>query len=324
MKERKSRKVTTLADIGRSLGITANAVSKALKDAPDISRATKELVRKTAEDMGYLPNQAAVTLKSGQGKNVAIVENNLLNPFYSVISDRIVSALNEKGFYGSIVFCPSEQMHYQDIVSRMPASYCAVISLVEPDDEVIQVYKKRGIPFALIGIRRESKDIDLYYTDDNHGGELIARRCLELGRRRPLFVTDSVSETSNRRFQGFRRTLQAQGVDPLYVPSSGNVDVTLEKAAKEIVEKEVDFVFAYSDYLAILLRRKLRRRKYVCPIYGFDRLSERYDLLEPTNSVGCDFDSLTSIVTDDIIQKVETEKKEHVEKVFPVSLYEHP
>lgn len=324
MKKGKSSKPTTLADIGRYLGITANAVSKALKDAPDISRATKEQVRRTAEELGYLPNQAAVSLKNGQAKIIAIVENNLLNPFYSVVSDKLVTTLNEKGFQGSIVFCPSEQMHYQDILNRMPTTYCAVISLVEPDDEVIQIYKKREIPFALIGIRKESSDIDLYYTDDNHGGELLGSRCLELDCRRPLFVTDSISETSNRRFNGFRKVLAQEDIEPFYVPSSGKVDVTLDKAVGTILENHVDFVFAYSDYLAILLGRKLRKKGYSCPIYGFDRLTEGYELLEPTNSVGCDFDSLTSIVIEDIIDKVENEKREHIEKVFPVSLYLHP
>ena len=52
----------TLKTIARLAGVSHVAVSKALRDAPDISAATKERVKKIAEEIGYTPNLAARNL----------------------------------------------------------------------------------------------------------------------------------------------------------------------------------------------------------------------------------------------------------------------
>ena len=52
----------TLRTIAQLAGLSHVAVSKALRDAPDISQATKERVRKIADELGYTPNLAARNL----------------------------------------------------------------------------------------------------------------------------------------------------------------------------------------------------------------------------------------------------------------------
>ena len=52
----------TLKTIGQIAGLSHVAVSKALRDAPDISAATKARVRKIADELGYTPNMAARNL----------------------------------------------------------------------------------------------------------------------------------------------------------------------------------------------------------------------------------------------------------------------
>ena len=47
------RKTMTLAALAKELGLSESAVSKALNDYPDISPATKKLVREQAEAYGH-------------------------------------------------------------------------------------------------------------------------------------------------------------------------------------------------------------------------------------------------------------------------------
>ena len=51
--------VTRLRDIARQAGVAANTVSKALRDAPDLSPATKARIRLLAQQLGYVPDSAA-------------------------------------------------------------------------------------------------------------------------------------------------------------------------------------------------------------------------------------------------------------------------
>ncbi len=46
----------TLKTISQISGLAVPTVSRALNDAPDIGSATKKLVRKIADEIGYVPN----------------------------------------------------------------------------------------------------------------------------------------------------------------------------------------------------------------------------------------------------------------------------
>jgi len=49
----------TIKDIAKSTGKSITTVSRALHDYDDVSDSPKELVRRTAEEMGYTPNLLA-------------------------------------------------------------------------------------------------------------------------------------------------------------------------------------------------------------------------------------------------------------------------
>ena len=52
-------KKPTIKTIAKLAGVSHVAVSKALRDAPDISVATKERILQIAKNVGYTPNAAA-------------------------------------------------------------------------------------------------------------------------------------------------------------------------------------------------------------------------------------------------------------------------
>ena len=56
----------TLLDIAQRTGFTVNTVSRALKDKSDISVATREQIKAVADEMGYVRNRAASSLRSGR------------------------------------------------------------------------------------------------------------------------------------------------------------------------------------------------------------------------------------------------------------------
>ena len=63
----------TLNDIAKELGISANTVSHALRDIPDISSETTALVKQTASRLGYRKNLAASRLRTNKSYILGIV-----------------------------------------------------------------------------------------------------------------------------------------------------------------------------------------------------------------------------------------------------------
>ena len=76
----------TLKDIANATGLTVNSVSHALRDMGDISAETKLRVAEAAKRLGYVPNLAASQIRSGKSLTVAIVFDNLFNPYYNIMT----------------------------------------------------------------------------------------------------------------------------------------------------------------------------------------------------------------------------------------------
>jgi LacI family transcriptional regulator len=65
----------TLKTIAFMTGLGVTTVSRALKDAPDISQETKERVRLVATQIGYHPNRAGVRLRTGKTNVISLILN---------------------------------------------------------------------------------------------------------------------------------------------------------------------------------------------------------------------------------------------------------
>ena len=63
----------TLKTISRLTELAVPTVSRALHDAPDIGAETKRLVRRIADEIGYVPNRAGVRLRAGRTNVLSLV-----------------------------------------------------------------------------------------------------------------------------------------------------------------------------------------------------------------------------------------------------------
>ena len=75
--------MSTLKEIAASLDLSVMAVSKALRDAPDISAGTKARVQAEARRRHYIPNRAAQNLRLRRSGLIGIVVPQINHTYYS-------------------------------------------------------------------------------------------------------------------------------------------------------------------------------------------------------------------------------------------------
>jgi LacI family transcriptional regulator len=82
---------STLKKLSEVLGISISTVSRALKDHPDISVATKNKVKELAKAMEYEPNAYAVQLRTRRSNVLGVLVPSITNMFY----DSFIAAVEE-------------------------------------------------------------------------------------------------------------------------------------------------------------------------------------------------------------------------------------
>ena len=74
----------SLRDVARQAGVSVNTASGVLnpRSGSRISVATRERVRRAADELGYHPNHLAGSLRSGKTSTIGLMLSSLSNPYF--------------------------------------------------------------------------------------------------------------------------------------------------------------------------------------------------------------------------------------------------
>ena len=209
-----------LKDIAVRAGVSVMTVSKVMRDASDISGATKDRIRKLAQEMGYVPDRQAQGLRSRTTKLFGLVLSAATNPIYA----RILMALEEQAFElgYEIIFGHSlsqverEAMIIRRLLSRrVDGLFISPVYRMDPTAAVYQELESSKIPTVILGHKAgfcaRFANVE---TDDLHASQQVTRHLIELGHRRIAFLTGPRHVPwSQERLAGYRAGLKEANIE---------------------------------------------------------------------------------------------------------------
>ena len=93
----------TLSDIAKKFGISKQAVSRALRDMPDISIQTRKAVQAYSREIGYSMNWAAKSLATQTSGLIGIGMGSFTNPFFQEVTYALSRSIKQAGFIPVLV-----------------------------------------------------------------------------------------------------------------------------------------------------------------------------------------------------------------------------
>src|SRR4051812_35381600 len=85
----------TLRDVAQRCGVSVSTVSAVVNGAEWVSESTRDRVQRAVEEMGYLPNPLARSLKMQRGYAVGVIASDLTNPFFTEVVRSLSHALRD-------------------------------------------------------------------------------------------------------------------------------------------------------------------------------------------------------------------------------------
>ncbi|WP_035567964.1 LacI family DNA-binding transcriptional regulator [Hymenobacter sp. IS2118] len=254
-------KRATLRDIARELGVTVATVSRALKDYPDISLATKQAVLATAERLNYTPNPLAVKLRQQAYKVVGVVVPDIVHPFFSDVISGIVDVVEELGYH--VILSQSNESYEKEIrVTQMLHATGVDGLLVCLSNETVAVDHLRALqdydlPVVLFDKTSAELAASSVVTNDFQGAYDATAHLLDQGYTRVAHIKGPTHpENTRQRFAGYQAALTAYGLPfrPEYVAECQAVTHAEGAAfAQQFMRlpEPPDAIFAVSDSVAI-------------------------------------------------------------------------
>lgn len=251
-----------LKDIAYRAGCSVMTVSKALRDAKDISVATKARIQQLAEEMGYVPDAAAAGLRTRSTRLLGLVISTLTNPIFA----RMVMAIEEWAYqHGYAVLLmhshndpPREEQCIRRLLSRrVDGLFISPASRMEPSAAIYEELQRSGVPTVILGSRAKfCAGFPCVESDDAAASANVTRHLLELGHRRiAFFAGPQFSPWAHDRYAGYKKALREAQVelDDSLIFQAGATIEEGEKAAVQFIGEATGAtaVQAVNDMVAI-------------------------------------------------------------------------
>lgn len=249
----------TIKDIAKELGISASAVSKALKDSYEISDKTKKLVLECARRLNYKPNPMARSLKLGKSKSLGIVISTIDNHFFSQVINGIESVAYSRGYH--VIITQTHESYELEVSNvdhlTMRAIDGLLISLSTETKDIghIKSLHEKGLPIVFFDRVNDELDTHKVIADNYKGAYDATNHLIASGYKRIAHITSSfnVSITAER-LKGYKQALEENSiaVDPQYIkycPHGGKDLDEIEIALNELLNlnEKPDAIFTASD-----------------------------------------------------------------------------
>lgn len=246
---------STLKKLSEVLGISISTVSRALKDHPDISAATKTKVKELAKAMEYEPNAYAVQLRTRQSNVLGVLVPSITNMFYDSFIAAVEEDARANGY--SVLIMQSgdsavtEAECLQIFRKHMVMGVFAAVTVETDDVSLFQRMEDIDVPVVFIDRVPQGSTFTKVSLADADAASMAADAIIAAGKNKvlALFGHPHLSLTKLRE-AAFVNTFKTKAPSTeLFIHHPDTIQPAYEITLKEIKAKKPSVVFCMGDLI---------------------------------------------------------------------------
>lgn len=250
----------TIHDIAKKLNISASTVSRALKDNPIISEATRKRIKQTADEMGYRPNVMAANFRTKRTNTIGVIVPLINRHFFSSVISGIEEVAYDQGFAVTISQSNDNLIKEQKIAQTLFANRVdgVILSIGMETKEIdhLQMFSNRNIPMVFFDRIVDAIDAHKIVVNDFEGGYKATNHLIEQGALRIAHIGGPLNlKIYANRQKGYCKALADAGLeidDNLIINGSLRRNDGY-KATQKLIQskKQPDAIFCANDTTAL-------------------------------------------------------------------------
>jgi DNA-binding LacI/PurR family transcriptional regulator len=251
-----------LKDIAVRAGVSVMTVSKALRDEPDVSEATKGRIKSLAQQMGYVPDSSAQGLRTRTTKLLGLLIPSTTDPNVARMTLAIEERAHDLGYDLLLMHTLNTVEREEYCIRRMLARrvdgiFITPVYRMEPEARIYKELVAQQTRVVLLGPPAPfCSQFPSVQVDDLLASFGATQHLLKLGHKRIAFLAGPLAAPwAQGRFEGYRRALREAGmdVDDSLVFQAGSTTEDGVKVASQLLDEstKATAVQAANDLVAI-------------------------------------------------------------------------
>ena len=238
-------------DISEKAGVSIATVSRVLNGNTNVSAKTKEKVLAIMQEYGYTPNAFARGLTANTMHTVGIMCPDSSDAYLAQAIFYLERNLRTQG-YDVLLCCTgyelADKQNYMQLLlaknvdSIILVSSTFVSSVSEENDYIRQASEK--VPIIILNASLESANIFSVFCNDEKATEEATKALIQNGRKRILFLYNSMSYSCSKKRSGYEKALTA-------------CKIPIEKELLQFCKPDNDSISGVKEFLRKLEKKKI-------------------------------------------------------------------
>lgn len=262
--------MVTIQDVAEKAGVAPITVSRVLNNSGYVSARTRARVEAVADELNYVPNSLARSLRSNRTNILALLLGDIANPFWTTMARGVEDVANRQGF--SVILCntdekESKQAEYLAVLLRKRVDGILLVPTAAAA-EPVQMIQRQNIPVVVIDRTITQVNVDAVRGDSFGGAYQLTQHLLALGHRHIAVLTGPASvSTAVERVTGVAKALQEAGAS---LPKERIVFGEYSMASgytmtAQVLSSRPTAIVATNNFIAIGVGRYLREKAIHVP-----------------------------------------------------------
>ncbi|UYW74774.1 Mal regulon transcriptional regulator MalI [Pseudocitrobacter faecalis] len=204
-------KKVTINDVALAAGVSVSTVSLVLSGKGRISNATGERVYQAIDQLGFVRNRQAVSLRGGQTGVIGLIVGSLSSPFYAELTAGLTASLESQG---KMVFLTQSGRKGENMLARFDALVAqgvdgvVIAGAVDQASELREKAEASNIPLVFASRASYLDEVDLIRPDNMQAAQVVTEDLIRRGHQRIAWLGgQSASLTRAERVGGYCSTL---------------------------------------------------------------------------------------------------------------------
>jgi DNA-binding LacI/PurR family transcriptional regulator len=284
--------VSTIRDVAKKAGVAISTVSAVINRSAPTSPAVVARVEQAILEIGYAPQRAAQTLRSGRSRLIGVIVPDITNPHFSALARVVENECLRAGYMTFVYNTDEDTEHEMRILRMMRMQSVAGLILISTRSDIehgARLMAEIAVPTVLMGSVVRGAPYDGVSLDDVEAGRLAAGRLIDLGHRNIAVIGGREGVSSHEeRLKGCHLAFAQRGL----VLTGQNVvlaNFSAEEAFAQTIRllatlPKLTALVTISNFMTIGVMRALAQSHLKCPrdisIIGIDDL-DWADIMSP-------------------------------------------
>jgi len=273
----------TIRDVAKLARVAPITASRVINNSGYASAEVRQRVNQAVEQLGYVPNFLARSLRSKRTCTLALVLTDITNPFWTTVARGVEDAASEEGY--NVIFCNTDesankQARYLEALIQKQVDGILLVP-ARSKESPIELLHHHNVKVVLLDRRLPNNEADVVRCDSSGGAYQLVQLLLKLGHRRIAILSGpSGISSADDRVAGYQQALQEAGLqteDQLIIYGEFSLESGYQMTRNLIaMSPRPTALFAGNNFIAIGALKALHDAGVAVPeemsVVGFDDL----------------------------------------------------